>query len=592
MSESAINMVYPAGSFDKTLMVVDGNKQIFDLMGEYVYFPLYKMVREKDIQRLEAALEECSEEESIDELVCLINAAGVYEKFILCIRRCVNEEKYYIVFKNVSISERRLETINERLSFLRDFLTLSGQFLFIYRPEDNRFYMFWMNYEQEIAVYDGDADEWADKMVREKLVAGQDKEIFDAFCQAMRGADRSQSFTFRGSILTKGGNKDTYRIKFLPRSYGDEKLVLGLWTIINEQTGNGIDDYVEGTYMDSLTKILNKSSITEYAETALASGEKVALIMMDIDNFKDINDTYGHLFGDQVIAAAADIIKKVIGESGAAGRIGGDEFMIVLKDFEDELDLRNYLRGIKTNVAALFQGRLGGNRLSCSIGAAQSGIDSDDYKNLFRIADKALYIAKQKGKNRFIIYKKELHGQFNMSDDDYDMVEIRDSFYSEKDLHTFNKLLAETVLHGSSVLPQLLEHAVHTLMVDRLVVIWGEKRSVIAAYPLEYNWTENENRPEIFEEGPYGEMFRDDMLTITNTNMLEFSIPEVYAVFRKNNVLSVMQHLLRDADGSCKGMVIAEECVNLKHFPQIAVQLFENMCHIINVVLIKENLDN
>lgn len=588
MDKLVIDVLYPAGRFDKFLMVVDGNRQMYDLMGKYVYSPLYKMVRDTDIQRFNAALEECDKQESVDECIHLINAQGEYEKYILSMRRDTEgDTSYYIEFQNVSRCAKQLEIMDRRLRFLRDFLTVSGQFFFVYRPRDNHFYLFWMDYEQEVAVYGGDVDEWAEKMVREKLVVGQDKMIFEAFCRAMHNADRSQSFTFHGNILTKGGNRDAYRIRFLPRNFDNGERVLGVWSIINEQTGNEIDDYIEGTYVDSLTKILNKRSITEYAQTAVEEGEKIALIMMDVDNFKDINDTYGHLFGDQVIAAVAGVIKKVIGENGAAGRIGGDELMVVLKNSEDELDLRNYLRGIKINVAALFQDRLGSNRITCSIGAARSGIDSDNYKDLFRIADKALYIAKQKGKNRFIIYKKEKHGQFNMSDNDYDMVEIRDSFYSEKDLRKFNELLAEVVLQGSSVLPKLLEHAVHTLMVDRIIVTWGEKRDVIAVYPIEYLWEAEELTA--FERGEYRELFKDDMLTITNTNMLEFSMPDVYAAFRKNNVLSVMQHLLRDENGECIGMIVAEECVDFKHFPKLAVQLFENMCCVVNAVLVKEN---
>lgn len=590
MNGSVMDAEFPAGKFDKYLMVSDGNRQMYEVMGEYVYSPLYKMVCDDDVRKLSDALADCDENESVNICVRLIGDGGEYEKFILDICKCADEDKFMIEFQNVSVCERRLKKISEKLSFLRDFLTVGGQFYFMYRPQDNHFYMFWMDYEQEVVVFDDNVDEWAERMVREGFVVGQDKVVFDAFCQALCGADRSQSFTFHGSILTKGGNEDAYKVRFVPRSREDGNLVLGVWTIVNERTGNEIDDYVAGTYVDALTDILNKRAITDYAVSAVAAGEKIALIMMDIDNFKEINDTYGHLFGDQVIAATAGVIKKVIGEGGVAGRMGGDEFMIVLKDFNDELDLRNYLRGIKLNIAALFQDRLGSNRITCSIGAARSDTDGGSYKDLFRIADKALYIAKQKGKNRYIIYKKEKHGQFNISGNDYDMVEIRDSFYAEKDLLKLNELLSETVLHGSSVLPQLLKHAAYTLTVDRMIVTWGRERSVLAVHPAEDQWEDEELK--LFESDAYRELFQGDMLTITNTNMLEYSMPDIYAVFRKNNVLSVMQHILRDENGGYMGMVIAQECVNLKHFPKLAVQLFENMCRIVNAVLIKETLDN
>lgn len=589
MNDSVLTEVYPAGRFDSALMVQDGNRQVFELLGEYLYSPLYKMVLKKDVKRLEAAVKSCTEEESVDECVQLAGPQGEYEKYIVSVRKDGSGGDYYIEFQNVSVNRQQTKNLKNRLLVAHDFLTVAGSFFFMYTPRSNCFHMFWVNYEQKVDVYDSDFDEWIEKMIGDGLVTGQDKEVFDAFCAALRGAEHSHEFSFRGCILTKGGNRDAYRIKFVPRRYDDQTIVVGAWTIINEQTGNEVEGYVEGTYVDSLTRILNKRAITDYAEEAAASGEKIALVMIDIDNFKDVNDTYGHLFGDQVIAGTADIARKAVGENGAVGRIGGDEFLVVLKHYEDELDLRNYLRTIKTRVASLFQDRLNGSRLSCSIGAARAGIDANDYKSLFRIADKALYIAKQKGRNRFIIYKPELHGQFNVSGEDYDMTEIRDSFYSDKDMNRLNELLGDMIINGSSRLPRLLEHAARTLMVDRLAIIWGEERRVLAAYPAGYQ--AKEDGRELLEGQQYLEMFKDDMLMITNVNMLEYSMPEVYAFYKENGVLSLLQHLLKDGEGRCMGMIMAEECTNMRHFPQLAQQLFENMCHIINAVLVKEGLD-
>lgn len=588
MNDMTINALYPAGKFDSSMMIQDGSKELFDFMGEYVYSPLYKMVRKEDIGRLEAAMQSCTENTVVDECVQLLNEHGEYEKFVLSVHKCAGKKEfYYIEFQNLSADNRQMKSLKEQLASANDFLTATGNHFFTYKPQTNRFHMFWTNYEQRINVFDADFDEWTDKMARDEMVTGQDKAVFETFCQVLRSAERSQTFSFRGSILTKGGNKDSYRVKFFPRRYGDEKIVIGTWMIVNGQTGNGIDDYVEGSYVDSLTRILNKRAITEYAEEAVAAGGQIALTMIDIDNFKDVNDTYGHLFGDQVIAATADIAKKVVGDNGAVGRMGGDEFMVVLNSYKDEEDLRNYLRGIKMGVASLFQDRLGTNKLSCSIGTARAGIDASDYKGLFRIADKALYIAKQKGRNRFIIYKPELHGKFNVSGNDYDMQEIRESFYSDKDLYKFNELLAKVVLHGSASLPEFLEHAARTLMLSRLIVIWGEPRSVVGVYPSEIPWPGD--KLGLFESPQYLGQFEDDMLMITNVNMLEFSMPEAYAFYNESHVLCLMQHILRDKDGQCAGMVTAEECVNVRHFPKLAQQMFENMSRILNAVLINES---
>lgn len=108
-------------------------------------------------------------------------------------------------------------------------------------------------------------------------------------------------------------------------------------------------------------------------------------------------------------------------------------------------------------------------------------MDSNDFNELFRIADKALYIAKQKGRNRFVIYDVQKHGKFHMTDESGDMTEIRDSFFSEKDLGQINKYLADMILDGRGCLPKLLEQVVHTVMADRIVIFWGRTGSLSAS---------------------------------------------------------------------------------------------------------------
>ncbi len=585
---ATIDAVFPAGRFDKFLMLIDGNRQMYDFMGAYVYFPLYKTVREDDIGRLEAALSKCREPgvPCVDECIHIVNEEGEYDKFLVNIEDCGDNLHYRMEFQNISYGEKRLARISGKCFAMQDFLTVSGKVYFEYSPERNMFRMFWVDYEQLIEVYHQPLDEWAAEVIAKKMVVGKDRDIFEAFCKALRQVEQTRYFSFHGSILTRGVSEDAYRIKFLLRNHNGERMVIGTWSVINEQTGNDVDDFVEGTQVDAMTRILNKRAITDYGKEAVRSGGQVSIVMMDVDNFKMINDTYGHLFGDNVITAVADVLKKTVGENGAAGRVGGDEFMIVIKDFVDEVGLRNYLRTIKTNVAALFQDKLGINRVSCSIGASRSGIDSNEYKELVRIADKALYIAKHKGRNRFIIYSEEKHGQFHMSEEGYDMAEIRDAFYSEKDLTRWNELLAGVVLCGSGSLRPLLEHAVTTLAIDRFLVLWRKEKSWTAISAEEHLKSERER--ELLENEKYLNLFQGDMFTITNTNMLEFSLPEAYDVFRENGVRSVMQHLLRDEQGRLAGMVLAEECVNLKHFPKLALQLFENMSKIINAVLVKE----
>lgn len=596
LEKTGMQKVYPAGRFDQQLMAAECNEPMYKLIGDNVYSSLYKLIVKEDIPRVEKALEKCRMALDIPVEECVhILSSGKCETYIMSVRGCNDADRYYIELQNQTLSAELLEKSEKEKNLLKDFLTLAGCIFFTYRPSDDLFHMFWMDYEQKVQIYDMPFAQWEGKMLREGLVVGKDAAVFRTFCKSVRRASGEQAYLFHGRILSKGKSQEAYRIKFATRRYEDEPLVEGIWMCINEQTGDLMDDYVSGVNLDSLTRVLNKKAIDSYAEDSVQRGEEPAIVMIDIDNFKSVNDTYGHPFGDQVVVAVADIIKRVLGDHGVAGRVGGDEFMIVLKNYGDELGLRNYLRGIRTNVSALFQEKVGDNKITCSIGAARGGLDAKEFRDLYRIADRALYIAKQKGRNRYIIYKPELHGRFNTSSDVLDMKEIRGSFYSEGDLNRYNICLSELVLHGSEKLPELLAQVANLLAVDRIYVLWGEKRQAAGVWPP--TLVCNVDMREMFESPEYINMFQNDMLQISNTNMLEFSMEKLYALYRETDTRSLMQHFLRGADGEIYGFVSVEECSTMRGFPKLAMQLFKSMCRVINAVLLREkqmqeNLDN
>lgn len=580
---------YPAGKFEKSLMAAECNGQMFKLMGEHVYSSLYKIICEDDIVRVEAMLEECVRMPGRfrERCVHIAGEDGRLDTYVM--NACLEEDgKYYVELQNLSHVERLLTESELERDLLGGLLTLSGNAYFTYYSSNDIFSLFWMDYEQKVLLYSRHIAEWEEEMVSKKLVEEQDINVFRAFCNAVRKNHGESVYSFHGRIISEGKVKEAYRVKFARRNRADGFVVEGIWMGINENTDNPLDDYITGNNMDSLTRLLSKSAITSYVEASLEKGEKPAIVMVDIDDFKTFNDTYGHPFGDQVIVEVANIIRRAIGRNGVAGRVGGDEFLIAMHDYHDELGLRNYLREIRTNATALFQDRLEMKRITCSIGAARCGIDADNFSDLYRIADKALYIAKQKGKNRYVIYKPELHGRFNTESDNADMKEIRESFYSEKALNDFHQQMADLVMYGREKLPKLLEQAAHLFEVNRILVFWGETRQIVGVYPPGLKEVDFGKQEELFEKSEYIKSFRNDMLQCSNINMYEFTMPEVYKIYQSNGTRSVLQHLLRGSSGERYGFVTAAECGSMRYFPQLAEQLFKTMCRVINAVLLRD----
>ena len=158
---------------------------------------------------------------------------------------------------------------------------------------------------------------------------------------------------------------------------------------------------------DALTKLLNKDAARKQAEEYLnqfAQGTSSALLIIDLDNFKQVNDQYGHLFGDTVLTKAAKEIRKIFRNQDIVARIGGDEFMVLLRGVSDRGLVQVRCERLLTIFRNTF--RNGGQKLpiSCSIGAALSPEHGRTYVELFQRADQALYQAKNQGKDSFAIY--------------------------------------------------------------------------------------------------------------------------------------------------------------------------------------------
>ena len=176
---------------------------------------------------------------------------------------------------------------------------------------------------------------------------------------------------------------------------------------------SSLDEEPDNDDIDFGTGLLNKRAITGYVKKLCTNKNKlIHLCILDIDNFKHINDTKGHLFGDDVLREVAQIVRDTLGKGGKAGRIGGDELMLVIEKAENKVELRNYLRGIRENVEKTFKDLNDVPPVTVSIGAATLSDAVDDYQSLFNLADMMLYRAKSRGKNRYVIYTPDIHGTF------------------------------------------------------------------------------------------------------------------------------------------------------------------------------------
>lgn len=152
-------------------------------------------------------------------------------------------------------------------------------------------------------------------------------------------------------------------------------------------------------------KIATERKIKEYMKE---SDAQALMFLLDIDNFKKINDTMGHAFGDEVLRALGFGLAAEFRVSDILGRTGGDEFMIFLKNIKDQSIIDKEV----SRVVRFFHGFEVGDVVkysaTASIGCAVYPRDADNFESLYKAADKALYKAKKRGKNQLAFYQNEL----------------------------------------------------------------------------------------------------------------------------------------------------------------------------------------
>ncbi|HEY0843830.1 MAG TPA: EAL domain-containing protein [Noviherbaspirillum sp.] len=170
---------------------------------------------------------------------------------------------------------------------------------------------------------------------------------------------------------------------------------------------------VETAQHDELTGLPNRKLTMDFAERLFASarrgGKRVGVLFIDMDRFKPINDVHGHQVGDAVLAEIARRLKSCVRAGDIAGRIGGDEFLVVLSDVRDSTDAAQAARHI---IDALGQPyHVAGLALhsSPSIGIAVFHDDGEDMEQLIRRSDIAMYHAKEQGRNNFQFFTQELN---------------------------------------------------------------------------------------------------------------------------------------------------------------------------------------
>ena len=286
---------------------------------------------------------------------------------------------------------------------------------------------------------------------------------------------------------------------------------------------------------DGLTGLYNRQTIIDMAKNKIeALKTNVTLIVLDIDNFKECNDTFGHQYGDMVLVTTSKAIKEAIKGFGSAGRLGGDEFLIILDSTNEEI-IRNIARNIRIGVQWSIPADKLEAVVTCSMGISRFPSDGVTYNELFDIADRALYIAKSKGRNCYIIYRPEIHKEY--------IINKKVGLKSRLDYNDDYNLIKDSLnLLEENKIEEVLNNVMKFLNVDRVSVYKYSKR----LYSLGKNIELDERIDHIFKDeynyhlNEYGYMIAD------NTNYLDALDRKRYDIYLAEQIGSTLEVSYKD----------------------------------------------
>lgn len=209
------------------------------------------------------------------------------------------------------------------------------------------------------------------------------------------------------------------------------KYYVGSSTYIDSRKKNESELTIKAR-QDQLTGLLNKMVTKESIETFLRKNPNTegALIVFDIDNFKNYNDYMGHLFGDEVLKEVATRMRRLFGKDSFVGRIGGDEFLVYVKEVTDVTDIVRRMNELRTAISDITLGQKSHYRISLSIGISLYPDMGTDFDTLFKAADMALYSIKNRGKNSYAFYTDELYNEEIMREGEE---KLKEATVEEKD---------------------------------------------------------------------------------------------------------------------------------------------------------------
>lgn len=534
---------------DETMSIVTADENFEVISGNNALFVYTRYIHPDDVSRFTEALKDYAESGKFI-VVRMLYQTGEYHWMLTRITDGgVSETRghmYDINIMDAALITAQIDNLNSQIERYSSYLGMCENVLFSYDILNDDFNIFMTSDgHQTMSFYHGTLNAWEEDKIKTDVLGLNEVKELDGFCKALANGEKLFKREININILNKPGRLDKClaRGNTIVDAYGN-RIVIGTIIILESSDNHVVEELnIISDMKDPGTDLLNKRAITDYVRKLIDSqpGHTVTIAIIDIDDFKTINDTYGHMFGDEVLCKVADILRHAVGSRGLCGRIGGDEMFIIMEGLNDNEGIRNVLRTIRNNTKWLYHDDPRNIKITCSIGSATYPNDAKRYDELFKIADKVLYLAKEKGKDRYIIYHEDIHREYV-----YGMgriVDLNDKvFYKYHKMEIVNTIIREYKEADDARRKELIDIVAVAFNINTIAIY---DRTELTKHILYGDQRMTDDDGSFFKEDNYIPNFREDgIFVIDNINFFETKAPAVYKVYSEYGIVQAVQYII------------------------------------------------
>ncbi len=390
-----------------------------------------------------------------------------------------------------SFQENKIEELNNQQKRFEAILSVDAKKIFEYDLKKDVFILTKSN-ENGVQGH-RKIDNFSQTAKQFRYVLYADWEVFDEFIEKCR--DGREKINIQLRLRNKNADYLWYQLnaKALLDAEGNPGNVVGTLENIDEMKRYELHQQDENM-RDPLTKLYKRAYAKQLMADFLKSqdgSQYAGLLIIDIDNFTVLCEEMGSTFGDEVIRSMASDLEEIFYTSDILGRVGGDEFVILMKYIRDPDHIDKKIHEIQDVMRKTYTQKEMNFNSTVTIGASVYPVDGEDFGQLYDKAEKALAYAKAQGKNRHCFYEEDKEAEYDKFEveDKHNKIRMKDQselLYQENDIESLTELafkLIEESKDTDSAINLLLRQIARKLDVDGICIRKKVEKENKLAYP-------------------------------------------------------------------------------------------------------------